>query len=76
MKQKSSPDTHPLHRDHPAVQLGPVKVADTLGGLLCGRHGDKTVAASPGALSVGNHLSSNDLQEMERDRGREARTKR
>lgn len=61
---KSAPDTHPLHRDHPAMQLSSVQVADTLGGLLCGRHGDKTVAASPGTLGVGHHLSSNNLEEM------------
>ena len=65
MKQNSSSDTHPLHRDHPAMQLSPVKVADTLGGLLCGRHGDKTIAASPGALGVCHHLSSNNLHKME-----------
>lgn len=49
------------------MQLCPVKVADTLGGLLCGRHGDKAIAASPGALGVGHHLSSNNLQEVRRN---------
>lgn len=68
MKQQSSSGTHPLHRDHPAMQLGPVEVADALGGLLCGRHGHETIAASPGALGVGYHLSSDNLQEMERYR--------
>lgn len=63
MKQKSS---HPLHRDHLAMQLSPVKVADALGGLLCGRHGDKPIAASPRTLGISHHLSSNNLQKKER----------
>lgn len=60
---KRSLNTYPLHRDHPAMQFSPVKVADTLGGLLCGGHGDEAIAASPGALSIGHHFSSNNLQE-------------
>lgn len=59
-----SPHTHPLHRDHPAMQLGPVKVADTLGCFLCGWHGDKPVAASPGTFGIGHHLSSDNLQDI------------
>lgn len=47
------------------MQLRPVKVADTIGGFICGRHGDKAIATSPRALSVGHHLSSDNLQEME-----------
>lgn len=43
------------------MQLGPVKVADALGGLFCGRHGDEAVAASARALGVCHHLGSNNL---------------
>lgn len=56
---KTSP--HPLHRDHPAVQLGPVKVTDALGRLLCGRHGDEAVAAGAGTLGIGHDFGSDDL---------------
>ena len=44
------------------MQLCPVKVADTIGGLVCGGHGDKAVATSPRALGVGHHLGSDNLQ--------------
>lgn len=50
------------------MQLSPVKVADALGGLLCGRHGDKPIAASAGTLGVRHHLSSDNLQERESER--------
>lgn len=53
---------HPLHRDHPAMQLGPVKVTDALGRLLCGRHGDEAVAAGAGTLGVGHDFGSDDLR--------------
>lgn len=56
-----SPETYPLHRDHSAMQLSPVKMADTLGGLICGGHGDKAIAASPGALGISYHLSADNL---------------
>lgn len=59
----SKADTHPLHRDHSAMELSSVQVADTFGGLLCGGHGDESIAASSRALCIGHHLSSNDLQE-------------
>lgn len=54
--------THPLHGDHPAVQLGPVKVTDALRRLLCGRHGDVAVAAGAGTLGVGHYFGSDDLR--------------
>lgn len=44
------------------MQLGPVKVADALGRLLRGRHGDKAVAAGAGTLGVGYDLGSDDLR--------------
>jgi hypothetical protein len=59
-------DPHPLHRDHSTMELGPVQVADTLGGLLCGTHGDKTIAASPGAPGVSHHFSANNLMLRQR----------
>lgn len=67
VKQKKiqSPNTHPLNRDHLAMQFSPVQVADTLGGLVCGRHGDEAVAAGARTLSVGHHLSANNLQDRE-----------
>jgi len=46
------------------MQLSPVEVADTVGGLLCGRHGDKAIAASAGALGIGHDFSSNNLWEL------------
>lgn len=61
----SSP--HPLHRDHPAVQLGPVKVTDALGRLLCGRHGDEAVAAGAGTLGVGHNFGSDNLRPKTRE---------
>lgn len=62
---------HPLHRDHPAVQLGPVKVTDALGRLLCGRHGDEAVAAGAGALGVGHYFGTDDLRSRTVIRNRE-----
>lgn len=53
---------HPFHRDHPAVQLGPVKVTDALGRLVCGRHGNEAVAAGAGTLGIGNDFGADDLQ--------------
>lgn len=58
---------YPLNRDHLAMQLSPVKVADALSGLLCGGHGDKAVAASPGALGVGHYLCPNNLWETHKE---------
>lgn len=65
-RMNSSP--HPLHRDHPAVQLGPVKVTDALGRLVCGRHGDEAVAAGAGTLGVGHYFGSDDLRTAVRNR--------
>lgn len=65
----SSP--HPLHRDHPAVQLSPVQVVDALGRLLRGRHGDEAVAAGAGTLGVGHDFGSDDLWPRTAVRNRE-----
>lgn len=53
--------THPLHWDHPPVQLCPVQVADALGGLVRGAHRDKAVAASAWAFGIGYHFSADNL---------------
>ena len=43
------------------MQFGPVEMADALGGLIGGGHGDEAVAAGARALGVGHHLGSNNL---------------
>lgn len=46
------------------MQLSPVKVTYALCCLLCGRHGDKPIAASTRALGIGHHLGTNNLKRM------------
>lgn len=44
------------------MQLSPVKVTYALCCLVCGRHGDKPIAASTGALGIGHHLGTDNLK--------------
>lgn len=51
------------------MQFCPVKVADAFGGLLYGGHGDKAIATSAGTFGISHHLSSHDLQKIEKQNG-------
>jgi hypothetical protein len=55
-------NTHPLHRDHLAVQLCAMQVLNAFGGFVSGGHGNKAIATPAWTASVGHHFGSNNLQ--------------